>query len=179
MSYCHSCGAELEASIDFCSECGEQVNNRSSGAQTDKESSTAESPAYRHPGADGIAWLHAVKVAAIALIPTIILEIAMPGAVGGLGFVIGIPAFTYIGYQRPTIKTAFGRLSFWTAIVLFMSPLLLIVHTLIFAGGAEGSAEAAGAAIGGTILVIGAFVIGIPVGIGFYLLSRRYEIEDA
>jgi len=71
----------------------------------------------------------------------------------------------YLGYQKPTIKTAFGRLSFWTAIVLFMSPILLIIHTLIFTGGTEGTVEAAGAAIGGAILVIGAFVIGIPVGL--------------
>jgi hypothetical protein len=178
MAYCHSCGAKIGASIDFCSECGAQVTDGSSDGQVNNNSSTAESPAYSHPGADGIAWSHGLKVGAIALIPTIILEIAMPGAVGGLGLIIGIPVFTYLGYQRPTIKTAFGRLSFWTAIVLFMSPILLIIHTLIFAGGAEGSAEAAGAAIGGTILVIGAFVVGIPVGIGFYLLSRRYEIED-
>lgn len=170
MVYCSACGNEVSQSVNACPECGEQIDNIS------PKDGVAE---YEHPGEDGVAWAHLLKVGAMALIPSVILEIAMPGALGGAGLILGIPIFTYLGYQRPTIKTAFGRESFWTSIVLFMSPILLVLHTIIFASGTEGDAEAAGAVIGGTVLVIGAFVIGIPLGIGFYLLSRRYQIEDS
>lgn len=171
MSHCTNCGSEVEGSVDFCPDCGEQVSHTPSN-------STDSASVAEHPGEDGIAWGHLLKVGVIALLPSIILEIAMPGALAGAGLLLGIPVFTYLGYQRPTLKTAFARESFWTAIILFMSPILLILHTFIFASGSENSAEAAGAAIGGAILVIGAFVIGIPLGIGFYLLSRRYQVEN-
>ncbi|WP_246984690.1 zinc ribbon domain-containing protein [Halorientalis marina] len=179
MVYCSNCGVEVAANKPFCGECGHEIDGESNeSASSTVESTSSSERVYQHPGKDGIAFGHLAKVAAIALLPSIILEIAMPGAVGGAGLLIGLPLFTYLGYQMPTIKTAFGKLSFWTAIVFFLSPILLIIHTLIFAGGTEGAAEAAGAAIGGTILVVGAFVIGIPVGIGFYLLSNRYSIEE-
>lgn len=170
MAYCPTCGTEIDQQAEFCSGCGNEL---------DTTETTVEDTEYRRPDEDGIDWKHAVKVGCIALIPTLILALVLPGGAGGIGFLAGFPLFTYLGYQRPTIKTAFGRLSFWTAILLFMSPLFMILHTFIFAGTqAEGGAETAGAAIGGTILVIGAFVIGIPVGIGFYLLSNRYDIDD-
>lgn len=170
MSYCSNCGTEITERVDFCSECGTEVG--SEGAVTAEEE-------YSHPGEEGVAWKHLLKVGVIALLPAIILAIALPSAVSGIGFLVAVPLFTYLGYQRPTAGTAFGRLSFWTAITLFMSPLLMIVHTFIFTETqTQGTAETAGAAIGGTILVLGAFVIGIPLGIGFYLLSRRYSIEE-
>jgi hypothetical protein len=36
----------------------------------------------------------------------------------------------------------------------------------------------AGAAIGGFLLVIAAFVIGVPVGIALYLLSQRLDTDE-
>lgn len=170
MAYCSTCGVEISEQAGFCSECGNELKAG--------ETTVAEQD-HSHPGEDGFAWKHLLKVGVVALLPAIILEFVLPGAMGGLGLIAGIPLFTYLGYQMPTLKTAFGRLSFWTAIILFMSPLSMIVHTFIFSETqAQGTAETAGAAIGGTILIIGAFVIGIPLGIGFYLLSKRYSIED-
>lgn len=169
MVYCQSCGAEVASGAGYCSDCGTEIGDGMT---------VAEQPTHEHPGEDGIAWKHLLKVGVIALLPAIVLAVVLPGAITGIGLLIGIPAFAYLGYQRPTVKTAFGRLSFWTAIALFMSPIFMVIHTFIFTESqTQGSAETAGAALGGTILVIAAFVIGVPVGIGFYLLSKRYSIE--
>jgi ABC-type phosphate transport system permease subunit len=56
---------------------------------------------------------------------------------------------------------------------------MMIIHTAVFIESqTSGAAEEAGAAIGGTVLVILAFVVGLPLGIVFYLLSRKFDIDD-
>lgn len=98
----------------------------------------------------------------------------------GIAILAGIPLFAYLGYQRPTTKTMAGRLSFWMAILLFSSPVMMMIYTSVFVSNeAQGTAEEAGAAIGGTVLIGAAFVIGLPLGIAFYLLSNRWDLDDA
>jgi len=170
MAYCQECGAENDQGAQFCKECGSEMG---------ESETTTEQIEHTHPGEEGIAWKHLIIVGIISFLPAIILAIVLPGAVSAIGFIIAIPTFTYLGYQRPNGKTAFGRISFWTAVSLFMSPLFMLIHTAVFAESqAEGQFETAGAAIGGTVLIIAAFVIGVPLGIVFYFLSKRYDIDD-
>jgi hypothetical protein len=143
------------------------------------ESDSEQQELPTHPGEDGFALKHAILVGVLGLIPAIISAIVLPGSTGGIGLLLGIPLFAYLGYQRPTVKSAFGRQSFWSAVLLFISPLMMIIHTAVFIESqTSGAAEEAGAAIGGTVLVILAFVVGLPLGIVFYLLSRKFDIDD-
>jgi hypothetical protein len=177
MAYCQQCGTELTGGTQYCGDCGSEIgtNNESATGVDDHVDSEAE---YNHPGENGFAVKHAIFVGLLALIPTIILAIILPGDFGAAG-ILGLPLFGYLGYKRPTVKSAFGRQSFWSAIMLFMSPIMMIIHTALFIGSeTEGTAEEAGAAIGGTVLIVLAFLIGLPLGIAFYLLHSRYDIAD-
>lgn len=170
MPQCQACGCGISESNDVCPDCGEEIKQVSSGNQEGK---------HKHPGEDGVAWKHLLKVIPMALVLSILVGAIIPGNNSGFGFLIGIPVFSYLGYQRPTTKTAFGRVSFWAATSLFMWPLLQILYALLqisyitlvgpindFSLLGEGSK------------VIAAFVIGFPLGMLFYLLSRRYNLKE-
>lgn len=97
-----------------------------------------------------------------------------------LVFFVGIPIFAYLFYQRQSIKSMGSGMLFWLAIEAFLMPLAAIVYTFAFSAAETSSeAEQAGAAIGGGLLTVIAFVIGIPVGLVFYLLSRKLEPDES
>lgn len=134
---------------------------------------------YGHPGEDGVTRTHPRRTGATALIPSVIVGIATSAPSGGVSLTLEVHISTRLGYQMPTTKAAFGRGSFWSSIALSTSPMLLVLDAFIFAGRTEGNAEVAGAMVGGTVLVVDAFVTGVPPGIGFSLPSRRYQTEDS
>jgi hypothetical protein len=125
---------------------------------------------------------HAAKAVLIGLIPAfglyIMTSVAFYNAIPAI-LLVGIVGFGYLLYRRPTTKAMFGGASFWLAIESFLTPLALLVYTFSFASQeTQTGAEQAGAAIGGFVLVIGAFVVGIPLGIVFYLVSKRLDPGD-
>lgn len=139
---------------------------------------TETKPTIQHPGEDGFAVKHAIYVSVLSLVPTFILVLVLPGDFASIGL-FGFPLFAYIGYQRPTAKSAFGRQSFWSAIMLLISPIMVIIHTAMFIGSeTEGTAEEAGATVGGTILIILAFIVGLPLAIAFYIFHNKYDIQE-
>jgi hypothetical protein len=172
MSYCTDCGTEVQSGSGFCQECGTEI-------ESTQESAT-KLPEPDHPGEDGFAVKHALIVSGLALIPAAILGIIAPGDLAVVGLLIGIPLFAYLGYQKPTTKSAFSRQSFWSAIMLLLSPLMMIVHTAVFIESeTDGAAEEAGAAIGGTVLIVLAFLIGLPLAGVFYLAHKKTKLPNS
>lgn len=206
MPYCRDCGNEVQPNDKFCQECGGELNtaqtspaeephsrqvtgqgrDRSNPPQTTPTDNSPHTQRNQtnnqhlsHPGEDGFAVKHAAIVGGLSLIPALISGIIIPGDFAAIGFIISIPLFTYLGYQKPTIKSAFSRQAFWSAILLLISPLMMIVYTVLFIGSeTEGGAEQAGAAIGGTLLVILAFVVGLPLAGAFYIAHKKTKLPD-
>lgn len=171
MTYCPDCGVEVQSGAGFCQECGSEIEST--------QESPTKVPEPSHPGEDGFAVKHALIVGGLALIPAAILGVITPGDLAVAGFLVGIPLFAYLGYQKPTPKLAFSRQSFWSAIMLLLSPLMMIVHTAVFIENeTEGAAEEAGAAIGGTVLIILAFLVGLPLAVVFYLAHKKTKSPD-
>lgn len=172
MTYCPDCGTEVKSGAGFCQECGLELESN--------QESTTETPEHSHPGEDGFAVKHALVVSGLALIPAAILGIITPGDLAAVGFLVGIPLFAYLGYRKPTTKSAFSRQSFWSAIMLLLSPLMMIVHTAVFIENeTKGAAEEAGAAIGGTVLIVLAFLVGLPLAGVFYLAHKKTKLPDS
>lgn len=174
--YCEQCGAEISASAAFCEACGADLESEQAGDGGAPHESARPTP---HPSEDGISWGHVASAIAIALIPAFgaytMVTIATNDVVGA-AFLVSLPVFAYLLYRRPTRKGMIGGMFFWLAVESFLSPLVMLFYTAAYTSEeTTTAAEEAGAAIGGTVLVIGAFVIGVPLGIVFYLISRRLE----
>lgn len=180
MAYCRECGSELDTDAKFCTECGSGITDVPGDTSPSPEQDEAHISAHPHPGEDGLAPGHLGISAVAAVVPAFILALIVPvPSVKIIGLLGGLVLFAYLGYQRPTAKAAIGRQSFWSAIMLFVSPVMMIIYTLVFtAQQTDGTAEEAGAALGGTVLILLAFVVGLPLGIGFYLLSRRWDVTE-
>ena len=182
MAYCQDCGNEVQSGTAFCPECGAELNvatETQDDNPADTQAISSNDSQHTHPGENGFAVKHAVIVGLLGLIPAVILGIIAPGATGAAGFLIGIPLFAYLGYKKPTVKSAFSRQAFWGAVMLLISPLMMIIHTVVFIESeAGGAAEEAGGVIGGTILVILAFVVGLPLAGVFYLAHKKTKLPE-
>lgn len=182
MPYCPDCGNEVPTDTAFCQECGNELSPTQTDRVNDsssKQESQISTQRHLHPGEEGFAAKHAAFVGLLSVVPAIILGIITPGGLGAIGFLVGIPVFTYLGYQKPTIKSAFSRQAFWGAVMLLISPLMMIVHTAVFISSeTDGGAEEAGAALGGTVLVLLAFFVGLPLAGVFYLAHKKTKLPE-
>lgn len=193
MPYCPECGEEIDEGLNFCPECGHNLTGDTASAKDDSvEQDTPEGQESPHVEGepegevgretDGINWAHAAKATAIGFVPALGaymgVSIAAYQAIG-IVLVLGIPIFGYLLYQRPTTKAMVGGASFWLAIEAFLTPLALLIYTFVFASQETmTSAGQAGAAIGGFVMVIVAFVVGFPIGIVLYLISGRLDVDS-
>lgn len=67
---------------------------------------------------------------------------------------------------------------FWLGIETLLTPLVMLLFTLAFASQQTPTAAGqAGAATGGFVLIVISFLVGIPLGIVLYLISRRLDVE--
>lgn len=187
MAYCSNCGTEIDEEAAFCSACGEPVEanvsseDKSENATTTPPSESGSEPTNAPDGENnGIQWKQAGMATVFALIPSFIAYMALSLATGGdpigMVFVLALPVFAYLLYQRPTAKTMIGGMCYYLAIEFLLSPFIFLLYTIAFTS--ENTATAAGqagAAIGGFALTIGAFVIGLPLAIALYLVSRRLD----
>ena len=185
MTYCSGCGTELTEGAAYCSECGEPVKHDirtedNSEKSTATLESSAESTDAVEKNDDGIQWSRVGMAGVSALIPAFIAYLALSLASGGdpvgIVFLLAIPVFGYLLYQRPTAKAMIGGVCYYLAIEFLLSPFVFLLYTVAFAGeNTSTAAGQAGAAIGGFALTIGAFVIGLPLAIALYLVSRRLD----
>jgi len=187
MAYCPNCGTEIDGGAAYCSACGESVE-ADVGSESKSENSTATAPSSSDTEPtdvlddedDGIQWRRVGMAAVFALIPAFIAYMSLSLATGGdpvgIVFLLSLPLFGYLLYQRPTAKAMTGGMCYYLAIEFLLSPFVFLLYTIAFAN--ENTATAAGqagAAIGGLALTIGAFVIGLPLAIALYLVSRRLD----
>jgi positive regulator of sigma E activity len=181
MVYCSECGEEVSADAAFCQECGAELAPQ----ETPKTESTtdveSEADIEHNDTGDGIEWRLVGAAILLGLFPAfgayVGVSIAAFDAVG-IVFVIALPVFAYLLYQRPTVKAMAGGMFFWLSIETFLTPVMLLIYTFVFASQTPMTgAGQAGAAIGGIILVVVAFVVGVPVGVVFYLLSSRLDTD--
>lgn len=123
----------------------------------------------------------AVTAGILGLIPAIVAYMLITIAAGAetLGIsilLIALLGFSYYFYQKPNIKGQASSMFSVLAIELLLSPLVFLIYTFVFtAENTAGDAEAAGAAIGGILLIAVAFFIGLPLAGGFYLISRKLD----
>lgn len=121
---------------------------------------------------------HVISVGLLSVIPTFILIVILPSDFGSFG-IFGFFFFAYIGYQCPNVKSAFGKQSFWSAIMLLVSPIMFIIETLLLIEGtSQGPLQTSGALLGGIFVNILAFVVVFPLGIAFYFLHKKFEIDE-
>lgn len=185
--YCSSCGTELDDEAQFCSECGEPVESPTETQSERSTSTTISEPesetAVVEDEDEGISWKRAGMAGLFALIPAFIAYMAISLASGGdavvIVFFIAIPVFAYFLYQRRTAKAMTGGMCYFLAIEFLLSPFVFLLYTIAFASqNTSTAAGEAGAAIGGLALTIGAFVIGLPLAIALYLVSRKLDPSD-
>lgn len=126
----------------------------------------------------------AITAGLLGLIPAIVAFILITIAAGAetLGIsilLIALLGFGYYFYQKPTIKGQASSMFFVLAIEMLLSPLIFLIYTFVFAAEqTTGDAEAAGAAIGGILLIGVAFFIGLPLAGVFYLISRKLDTDS-
>jgi hypothetical protein len=181
-SYCPECGAELDDTESKEQDNAAEVDNEQVETEEDsiEEDFTEEDSIEEESGID---IKHLGKALIIALIPAfglyVMTSIALFDPIPAV-FFVGIAAFGYLLYKRPTTKRMAGGASFWLAIESFLTPLALLIYTFSFASQeTQTGAGEAGAAIGGFILVIIAFVICVPLGIVFYLISGKLDPDES
>lgn len=176
MAYCPECGEEVRRNAAYCESCGASLESEE-GTNEDQTSETKDI----HQSAEGFKWKHAAVATGIGLIPSfgayMLVSLGAYSAVV-IAFLGAIPLFAYLMYRQPNKKAMASSTFFWLGIESFLVPLAAIFYTASYsAQETTTAAEQAGAAIGGGIVTIMAFVIGIPIGIVFYLLSRRLDPE--
>lgn len=200
MPFCSQCGVEVSSDSAFCRECGadlkSQEQNLSGQTSTTDEATTPDSndtpssnstshiekiDADETESTNGFNWSHAGLALFLAILPAFGAYMSVSLAVSNPVlwiFGVTIPIFGYLLYQRPSLKAMIGGMCFWLAVEAFLTPLTLLIYTFVFTSGQSMSAAGtAGAAIGGLLLVVGAFVVGLPVGIVLYLISSRLDVD--
>lgn len=184
MPYCPDCGEEVGSGDSFCEACGASLgaekSDTSQEAEATDEATTGQAAAESTPP-QGFNAGHALKAGGFSLIPAfgayMLVSLAAYQAIA-LALIIAIPIFAYLFYRRPGTKSMASGMFFWLGVESFLAPVAALFYTASFsAAETTTAAEEAGAAIGGGILTIMAFVIGVPLGVVFYLISRRLEPE--
>ncbi len=193
-SYCESCGASLGAAVDDDDGVEETATSRESTSPDDRDAAETTEHNTAATGDDpaGLAdrlepklrrllwpdsWSHRLLGVGLSIIPAIGAYLAV--AIGLYATDIGwlfwtlIPAFTYLIIQGDGWKEMVGITLFWLSIESLITPVALLAYTLVYAGQQTSGLGAAGAGLGGLILVVVAFVVGVPLSGVFYLLSRR------
>lgn len=187
MTYCSNCGTELDEESAFCPDCGESLQ---ANVGTENESNTSDPTAQPETSSEptetgvdedsGIQWKRVGMSGMFSIIPAFIAYMALSIATGGdpvgIVFLFSLPLFGYLLYQRPTAKAMTGGMFYYLAIEFLLSPFIFLLYTVAFASESTStSAGQAGAALGGFALTIAAFVIGLPLAIALYLVSRRLD----
>jgi hypothetical protein len=187
MVYCTECGAEVSGMGSYCPECGAKIESAESkehdeDIEDENEYTDIDTEESAQNEESSFDIKHAVIAVAIGFIPAlglyIMTSVAFFDPIPAV-LLVGIVLFGYLLYRRPTAKSMVGGASFWLAIESFLTPLALLIYTFSFAAQeTQTGAGQAGAAIGGFVLVIAAFVIGVPLGIVFYLVSKRLDVNN-
>ena len=131
-----------------------------------------------------IDWKQATTAVIIALVPAFVAYAMVSIAVFAENplvwvFYVGIPTFGYLFYREETIRGQLAGMFFWLVVETLLTPLVFVLYTFAFSSDqAMTGAGQAGAAIGGGILAIGAFVIGVPLAGVFYLISRKLQPSE-
>jgi hypothetical protein len=90
-------------------------------------------------------------------------------------FFVFLGIFTYLFQLVDDTRKQASKMLFWIAVELLIMPFAILIFTVIFAGTTGSAAGAAGATIGGTFLMIIAFVVGVPLAAISYLISTRLD----
>jgi hypothetical protein len=121
---------------------------------------------------------------AFAVVPALgaaaLVAIAAYDSRGLLLFLLALPAFGYLLARRPTAKAMLGGTCFWLAVETLLLPVVVVVMTYSAlrvedpaTGGAAGTMV-----MSGTFLLLVAVVVGVPVAVLLYLLSRWLDVAD-
>jgi len=200
--YCRECGTEAPESASYCGECGESLGGNDTTADDDQEHDTPQS-SETHPENESRqnatesqtesvtdrlepklrrllwpdSWSHRLLGAGLAVIPALwaYLAIVIGLYVTDIGWLFWalIPTFTYLIIQGESWKEMTGVALFWLSIESLVTPVALLGYTVVYAGEETTGLATAGAGLGGLVLVVVAFVVGVPLSGVFYLLSRR------
>lgn len=93
--------------------------------------------------------------------------------------VVAFPAFAYLAYRRRTMARMASSALLWLALESFVAPVAAILYVTGSVGGGSGSAiDTAIAGVQGGVVLLLAFLVCIPLGIGFYVLSGRFDPEQ-
>lgn len=107
-------------------------------------------------------------------------NLLLQGQYLGIGFIVLLAGSIYLS-RRKTTKEELKHFQYKTASILsFLLPVSAMIYSFVFAGMAVQSetSEAAqagaaiGSAIGGSIVIVLSFIIGLSLGIVFHLMSR-------
>lgn len=116
----------------------------------------------------------------VAIIAMFHINFLTLGSGGSYGFFLSLVLMIYLSQKKAT-KEIIKHFQYKTASILsFLLPVSAIIYSVAFTGKAvsetTGSATQAGTAIGsfigGSIMTVFAFIIGISLGIAFHLMSK-------
>ncbi|AGN02190.1 hypothetical protein L593_11225 [Salinarchaeum sp. Harcht-Bsk1] len=93
-----------------------------------------------------------------------------------LAVILSLPLFAILIYRKRTVTGMASATLFWLAAEAFFAPVVAYVYisSTVDASNSSGIDEAVAGIQGGILLVL-AFVVCIPLGIGFYVLSKRVQ----
>lgn len=194
MAHCPECGVSVTSDASFCHECGaelgqytqvdsvqtESESEPSSETDTDETAPSDDDELTEEDVKEGLSNIRLIMNAGfLAILPALgayfIIGIASASA-NTLVFWLGIPIFGYVIYDDSHWGMA-STTAFWLAIEAFLAPVFFLIFTYGVASGMGTGAGAAGAAIGGFLIIAGVFVVAVPLGAGLYLLSKRLDPE--
>lgn len=93
-------------------------------------------------------------------------------------FWLGIIVFGYLIYRKSNRKAMLGGMFFWLSVESFLTTVFLFIYGFVIvseAGAADTTVGAAGVAILAISMTGGALVVGVPLSIALYLVSRRLD----
>ena len=181
MPACPACERSVHPAATVCSSCGRPLDDEShptrlasdGGEESQQRTGSTSSPTARAQQwgriamAVGFATLPAIGVYAMASLTT---------TVELLASLLALPVFAILIYRQRTTTRMTSATLFWLALEAFVAPVVVFVYIASSIGGSNDTAfGTALAGIQGGILLVLAFVVCIPLGIGFYVLSKRVQ----
>lgn len=186
MPYCPECGTEVAAEASFCQACGHSLETETGDAPEEPESKPepqSDGEATPERQIEGFDVRHAGAATGFALLPAFGAYMLVSfGAYDPIPpvFLVVLPIFGYLLYRRASTKAMASGMFFWLAVESFLSPLAALFYTSSYtAAETETAAEQAGAAIGGGVVIVMTFIIGLSIGLVFYIISSRLEPDEA